>query len=396
MFEKCIGGLEEALEFKAPPQAEIVEINSVCKTAGSDRLHNFGVHGYTVISSNINQTADNFGEPRYKVGDKVAYIAIDSVITEELEKLLFPPESKITLTGRRIKILKLRGSYSQGMIVDLDELESLHPGISILPVGSDISRLLGVKKYEPPEAPAAMKGNQVSRKKKNHFFHEYTDIRNLKHYTDKDVFEEGELVYVTAKLHGTSMRLGLLPSTATTLWQKIKKFFGLFSKFEYCIGSRRVQLQDKPKCHKGFYEKNVYVEAFHKLKLKDVLEENVEVFGELIFLGCQKNYTYGCKEGEYKFFAYDVMKNGWYLDPEEFKAYCDSKGLARVPDLGNVPFNLDKLNELASTKTCLNGQKTREGVVVKPLKDRSHPSCGRVALKLVNPAFLLENNTDWH
>ena len=54
----------------------------------------------------------------YNVGDKVIYVPIDSVLSNELETKVFPPESKVKLNGSRIRTIKLRGAISQGMILN--------------------------------------------------------------------------------------------------------------------------------------------------------------------------------------------------------------------------------------------------------------------------------------
>lgn len=160
--------------------------------------------------------------------------------------------------------------------------------------------------------------------------------------------------------------------------------------------SRRVQLQDKEPGHKGFYEENVYHRVSEQYKIKSVLEPNTQLFGEIVGHGIQKNYTYGTKPGELAFYAYDVMVGNTYLSPSKFRAWCDARKIPRVPDLGVHPFNVEKLTELASAKTCLNGQKVREGVVIKPLEEKSHPLCGRMVFKLINPEYMLKDNSDWH
>jgi hypothetical protein len=52
--------------------------------------------------------------------------------------------------------------------------------------------------------------------------------------------------------------------------------------------------------------------------------------------------------------------------------------------------------KLASAKTCLNGQKIREGLVIKKMKETHHPLCGRAALKMISPEYLLRDQTDFH
>jgi RNA ligase (TIGR02306 family) len=411
--------LEEALEYKAPPQAQIAIISEVLPTPNSDRLHSFTMKGmdWTVISSNIEQTEESFGLPRYEGGAKVIYIAIDSILKPELEAHLFPEGSKISLEKGRVRTLKLRGAYSQGMIVDInDELEALYPGISNFKVGDDVAGALGIVKYEPPASamPAAMKAKEA---RKNPAFHEFCDIKNIKWFTEAEVFEPGELVYVTSKLHGSSIRAGILPTHVPPLTFKFgwKEFFivlkkhilkrlGLLPKFEYCVGTRRTQLQDKPKDHKTYYEnegaKNMYQTVSDTFKLESKLKPGEILFGEVVGQGVQEDYDYGFKEGSklgrYGFFAYDVMVNGRYLPAQEFLDWCKDREVAPVPFLGFIPYDLDVIKELASAKKCLNGQKIREGVVVKGLDEKAHPACGRRVFKVISPEYLMKDNTDWH
>ena len=406
--------LEEALEFKAPPLVQITSITEVVKTPGSDRLHSFQMAGgWTIISSNINQGPNDgeWGEPRYKVGDKCLFFAIDSMCPQPLEEFLLAG-SKTKLDKGRIRVLKMRGAYSEGMIAEIDKAAALWPEILNKKEGEELAPIFGVTKFEPPESsiPGAMKGGQLS--KKNKHFVEYNDTRHLKHYLTSEVFAEGEEVYVTAKLHGTSLRAGILPTHVPaidfsswgafykTLKKKVMKFLNLLAPYEYCLGSRRCQLQNKADNHKTFYDTNVYRIVSEKFQLESKLMPGEILFGEVVGEGIQKNYDYGFKEkspfGRYGFFAYDVMVNGRYLPPREFLAWCNERGLAPVPVLGFMPFDIEKIKDLAGAKVCHNNQKIREGVVVKSVDEKSHPACGRRSFKVINQKYLDSDNTDFH
>lgn len=405
--------LEEAIEFKAPPQVQITSITDVMKTPGSDRLHSFTLAGgWTIFSSNINQGGEGeFGEPRFKVGDKVVYFALDSVLPAPLEEALMG-NSKMKLDKGRIRIAKLRGAYSEGMIAEIDEMVKLFPAIKDKEEGEELAHLMGVVKYEPPaySIPGAMKGGALT--KKNKHFSEYIDVRHLKHYLTSDVFEVGEEVYVTVKLHGTSARYGMLPTHVPpidfssfkgffkTFKKKVLQMFNLLPPFEYCIGSRRCQLQNKPDDYKTFYDTNVYRIVSDKFQIESKLKPGEILFGEIVGEGIQKNYDYGFTEkspfGRYGFFAYDVMVNGRYLPAKEFLSWCNERGVVPVPVLGFLPYDVEKMRELAGAKVCHNAQKIREGVVIKSVDEKSHPACGRRVFKLINPKYLEADNTDFH
>ena len=89
------------------------------------------------------------------VGDKVAYFETDSLLPESDPRYTqFMPrgirhvrlEDGAMVTGHVLRTMKMRGVYSQGLVMRLDDL-----GLSdTLPVGTDITEACNVIKYEPP------------------------------------------------------------------------------------------------------------------------------------------------------------------------------------------------------------------------------------------------------
>ena len=73
-------------------------------------------------------------------------------------------------------------------------------------------------KYEPPQE--LTQGNM---EREHPLFARYTDIENIKNFPD--IFQEGEEVVITEKIHGTNSRVGLL-------------------KGEFVAGSHRSQRKD--------------------------------------------------------------------------------------------------------------------------------------------------------
>src|ERR1019366_8053214 len=98
-----------------------------------------------------------------------------SVLSEKIENLQFPPDSKVKLDKHRVKTVKIRQAYSQGLFIAVDDqLEQSFPGIKKFKVGDCVASHLGITKYEPPEPSVSCgRGNQVSKKKINHHFKEY-------------------------------------------------------------------------------------------------------------------------------------------------------------------------------------------------------------------------------
>lgn len=367
-------------------KVSVVSIDDVQPHPNADRLDLAVVAGWNCVVRK--------GE--YVKGDKVVYIPIDAVLPPELEGKLFPIDSKVKLKNSRIRTIKLRGAISQGLVVRLDEV-GLNDRVA---VGTDVREDLGITKYEPPASsvPSHMQGAAKGPKKGNNpHFKKYTDIENFKWY--KDLFAPGEPVYVSEKLHGTSARFGWFPEEPNTVWKKVKALFRKILKletpYEFCIGSRNVQLQGKK--YNGFYEENVYAKIAKQYDLENRLMYGEAVYGEIVGEAIQKGYTYGCGQGEHRFYVYDAQVDGAWLGYHSFIALVDLElGLDRVPELYVGPFDAEKIDQLRKGDSTIGGQKVREGVVIKAI-DETNSMIGRKVLKYINDDYLLrEDNTDFH
>lgn len=363
-------------------KVEIVNINDIEKHPNADALELAHIKGWIcVVKKGV-----------FKKGDKCLYIPIDSVLPDELEQKLFGKDSKIKLNNGRIKTIKLRGAISQGLIVDLKEL-----GMEKRKVGDDVTKELGIVKYEPPKerSPGCSYGKVKRNHQTNPNFYKYTDIENYKNYPN--VFQEGEEVFISEKIHGSNWRAGYVEAVADTFWKKIKRFFNKLPKYEFVYGSHNVQLQNKSKNRKGFYDTNIYYEIVEKYDIKKKIAPCQVLYGEVYGGGIQANYDYGCAPGEHKLVIFDVQINGKYLNALEAKAFCEDRALPFVPVLYQGPFNLSKVVELTKGNSVLcPTQKIREGIVVKPLIEQAC-HMGRKILKYVSDEYLLlKNNTDFH
>lgn len=361
---------------------KISKIDSIAPHSNADRLCIAFVRGWQCI------VAKN----AYKAGDLCIYIPIDSILPQEVEDKLFGPDSKIKLDKHRVRTIKIRGTISQGMIAPID-MFNLHS----YSLDDDVAGVLNITKYEPPaaEIPSSMRGGlQSPKKKQNDNFKKYIDMENFKNFPD--MFKEDDHISITEKLHGTSFRAGWVPTQATTLWKKIQKFLRLLPDWEFCYGSRNVQLQEKS--YKGFYAKDLYTKTVEHYKLKDVLPKGIVVYGEVIGHGIQNGYTYGMNTPkEHKLFVYDVKENGGYVGYNRFKEFCNHHNLERVPELYCGVFSKEiAFSHVSGASTLTPEQKVREGIVIKQLNG-CDPGEGRKVLKFLNDEYLLnKNNTDFH
>lgn len=341
---------------------------------------------------------------KFKAGDTIVYIPIDSILPEELEKRIFGPDSKIVLHKHRVKTIKIRGMVSQGLVITY-EMAGLD---RMLPPEVDVTAKLGIKKYEP-ELPAfqtnMIKGRLASKKEVNPNFHKYTDIGNVKNFVK--MFESDEEVVVTEKIHGTNFRAGYVPFVAVTLWEKVKEFFGFAPKFQFVFGSHNVQLQHKM-IYDGFYAKNVYAKAVRDYQLDKILGEGEVVYGEIYGDGIQKNYKYGLSDGETKLVIFDIMKDGKYLDWVDFKdtitnLFIKGSGISAGKCCEHPPVLFQGKFKDLNIETIVSGdsvmvpeQKVREGAVIKPVVETKGYTGARKILKAISPEYLMKDNTDFH
>jgi RNA ligase (TIGR02306 family) len=369
-------------EFKCP----VTKILEIKPHTNADSLEFARVYDFNVIVR----------KDTYKVGDLILYIPIDSVLPQWLHDKLFDANSKVKLNKNRVRQIKIRGQYSQGMIVDLEDItENLSKAVS---EEEDFSETLGITKYEPPAPTFQTPGQKRDKPKENPFFHKYNGVENIKWYPD--LFTPDEDVVVQEKLHGSNCRAAILPFQANTLFKKIQKFLRLAPKFEYCHGSNNVQLQERSN-YKGFYGEDVYGKVLAGVKAFEKMQPGEIIYGELIGEGIQDNYHYGHKD--HHFVLFDVKIQGpeaaTWLNPQEVEAYAKQRGFDFVPVLYQGKFNKEKIETLVKQpSTYFPNHKIMEGVVVKSLTDYNNTvlSSAKKVLKFINPVYLDKDQTDFH
>lgn len=370
--------LTTILDIKPHPNADSLEIATV--------------YSYDVI------IPKNF----YKKNDLVVYVPVGSVLSEDLEKLLFPEGSKIKLDKRRIRAIKIRNFVSQGMLIDPGVIPEL--AATVWEAEMDVAEIIGVTKYQPPVSEAAtfMRVNQIKNILKNPDFKQYTDIEHGKYY-DRNVMTTDEEVIITQKLHGTSARYGWFPRPTRSWLDRVKAYFNMLPEYEWCWGSRRCQINSKPnKKHDGFHSEkqgcdfgDVYTKIAKQDNLKYKVPMGFAVYGEIVGWGIQKGYLYNCGMDEHKFWVYDVFNSSEkrWLNYDEAIEFCGKYNLNHVPLVYRGPFRYDEIEKLLPLNVI--SKEVNEGVVVKPVQERSSSFMGRVILKYINGEYLLRDNSEF-
>ncbi|MFF5448622.1 RNA ligase (ATP) [Streptomyces sp. NPDC012888] len=309
---------------------------------------------------------------RHRTGDVALYIPEQAVLPAALIE-------ELGLTGRlaggeanRVKAVRLRGQLSQGLVcvpraVDGVDLERAAAE------GTDFAALLGITKWVPP-VPTSMSGDVESAPD----LLPWVDVENLQRHPD--VFEPGEPVVLTEKLHGTACLLTYLAEDGRVLVSS-KGF-----------GAKGLALKED--------ERNLYWRAVRAHGVPEAAARLAErlgatrvgVFGEVYGAGVQ-DLAYGSDARTtgpgYAVFDVSAEIDGRvrWLDPVEL---LDGV-LPLVPRLYEGPYDEAVVLELASGRETVSGRALhiREGVVVRAAAERYSPvTGGRAIAKAVSLAYL--------
>jgi RNA ligase (TIGR02306 family) len=242
-------------------------------------------------------------------GSLVAIATTDAVIPQELSDKM--GVTSYLRKGQRVRTVKLRGVYSECLIIPTTHVKS-----SSIKEGKDLMGELGITKYEPPIKQIQLASGRKIKYKDNPNFGVYYKFPNLKNVTG--MFTSEDHVEITRKIHGTNARYGIVKKNKLSFIDKVKRFFGNeWAEYEYIYGSHNVE---KGSDSQGFYSTDVWRTIAEKYNIKEKLwnfaREHKEIgsgvilYGEIYGAGIQKNYDYGLKDME--FAGFDLVHNGKY------------------------------------------------------------------------------------
>ncbi len=150
---------------------------------------------------------------------------------------------------------------------------------------------------------------------------------------------------------------------------------------QYC-GSRNLWKKDSEnsqwwKCYKEIPGIKAFCEA----------NEGCVLWGELY--GKVGKFTYGQKD--WSFAAFDIMRpDGSFMDSDELVYICKAFKIPMAPiEHESVVMPIDDLPLLAEGKSMLANH-VREGVVIRPVKERKDRKGNRVILKIVGNGYLMK------
>jgi RNA ligase (TIGR02306 family) len=312
-----------------------------------------------------------------KEREQIARDVIANLITPEAGGTrLAVCEAKIDSNTKylRIAVKRLRGVMSMGMLLPCPE------GAEI---GDDVAERLGITHYDPPtveetEGSRRHTGDDVAPAPTMVFSPKY-DVENAYRWAT-ECFEHGEPVYVTEKLDGQNGRYVATADAPLLSVAAIHDEVVIGTPLTLHAGSRTEW--KKKEGNSNWWrviEQNPWAERWCMDNQGKVL------YGEVF--GFVQALRYGAKPGQLFFRAFDIINGTEYLDSEAFTASLPEEH--RAPCLGVMPFDFEALQKLADGPSLVPGASNeREGIVIKPIKERRHWKLGRVMVKMVGLKYL--------
>lgn len=322
--------------------ASIRQVGSIIPIDGADNIVLAKVDGWQCVVK----------KDEFQPGDLGVYFEIDSIVPDE------PTFEFMRKSNFRVRTIKLRGQLSQGLMLPLAAFPSVQ-----LPteVGSDVTDLLKVGKYEPPVDYSAIQAAGSFP-----YFLRKTDQERIQNcFKEIDWYDSFE---VTEKLEGTSIT-----------------FYHYDGRFGACSRNLEMSLVEGSKYHR----------LNEKYNLEAALSKyggGIAIQGECIGPGIQGNY-YGLKDIEYHIFSVYNINTQRYLDPLAARGVLDVLGLSGlyVPIIAELFHNSSKspeevlqllLNWAEEEKSLINPSKNREGLVFKGYNNQS--------FKVISNKYLLK------
>lgn len=376
--------------------AMLTVVQDVKPHPNADRLEIITVSGYEVIVAK---------DAEYRVGEMVVFFEggtkINPVLLSNLNQyrdvaLNADKEAKPGYfePNNRVKSVSLRGSISQGFVLDPSEVAKavgLEPEIMIQPSGTQFTHIGDVyicdKYYSGSEkrrrqTPGEPRPKQVAKIKSQTFRH-HTKTVNLFRTKLQQEIPDGSFIQISEKIHGTSARAGFHEVSVRRdltrfqrLWNRFVAFlmawFGaanvmkLMTQYDltdkqtrFVSGSRRVNFWSGPE-HSGHLP-GPRCKFHNEVQLSGLLGIGETVFAEICATtdqgiavqkapvpsnekllrknyGKSMNYTYGVEPGDWDFWVYRVsQERGGVIrnfGPRLLDAFCEMRGWKRPHDYG--------------------------------------------------------------
>ena len=359
--------------------ASIQRITDIRPIEGKDRIVQCHVNGWNVIIQ----------KDQFEDGDKAVYVEIDSVLPEKPEFEFLRPKKF------RIKTMKMANVLSEGICFPLSILPAREKPYEI---GEDVTEIMGVAKYEPPEddwwknlTPAEAKKKPWlqtlplmkyrwyrrlfgSKKIERGFPDLFPKSDEVRVQNIPDILMDKNIKWLASeKVDGCS---------ASYLLQRRKRFL-LPDTFDFVVCSRNLRL-GKDDSHYWKVAEKYEIEKTLRAIIGD--QDWVAIQGEIIGPKIQNNKY---KRQNYELYVFNlknpVLKQTWQRSSSiAAKELLEPYGMNFVPILDTyvtLPDTVDETLAIAHGQSKL-GDTLREGIVFRSMD-------GVQSFKAVDPEFLI-------
>lgn len=353
--------------------AEVVRITQIQPHTNADKLEiaRFELDGIGETSYEVVIQKSSF-----KVGDLAAYFSVDCVLPLDHPDFKFLA-SRPDGAGKshfRLRAARLRGVYSQGLLVPAPDSSPFGGPV----FGQQVAEQFGVTYHRDPE-PEEKGGPTASTKKPKAQPMSVYKVDSLKKLPR--LFELGEQVVITEKIHGTNFRFG---------WVR-RRFLGIPIGWRFVVGSHHVI---KGNTGGGFYGEDLWSQTAHAMKLAEKVADyrGYHFYGELYgytYSGqAIQDLTYGRKPDQGPGLAmFDVKSpTGEWLSPFERESVLADVDLPSAPWLYVGDYHPDFTMQFAEGKSTLC-KGIREGCVVETVN-----SSPRRKAKYVGESYLMRKD----
>lgn len=374
--------------------AYVVNVDETKPLPGYDRVKYARTNGWWCI----------VGVDEVEVGDKAIYFEIDSLVPESDERFAFMEKRSY-----RVKTQKMCKVVSQGLMMPL----AVFPELGDLDVGTDVTKKLNVKYYEPednarkrPSDPNAKyksmgaRHPKLAKKKwfrwlmKRNWGRKLLFVLFGRKRDNKKSWPSWVIKTDEERCQNQPWRFG---NNSDQKWIVTEKIDGTSTtatyrkgrKYGFYICSRNVVF-DKPN-KKCFYETNVYTEMAEKYHFEDVLKDIVDKFG-LEWATIQgETYGAGIQKRDYTMIYHDFAAfNLIFSDVGRVNSYkardiLKEYNIPWVPLICDdyvLPDTVEEMLEYAEGKSYIDGL-PREGVVLRSQD-------GSDSFKAVSNSFLMK------
>lgn len=378
------------LSTKSDFNVEVVRVANVRKHLNADTLSIATVNGVDTV----------FKTGEFMEGVLAIHVPVDALVPLEHKAFAFlASKSHPERTHARIRAMKLRGIYSEGLLLPIT---AYGHGWSALKLGDNVQEQMKIRKHETAadRAETGLAPLPNSRRTLLKKFNENIPIYGMDSLVRMAYTVQPHTKMVaTEKIHGSNARF---------VWYDNRFWVGSHRVLRQVSSHRLVEWL------KSFWRK-VSPNGFYKDSLGDIWTKvakdfgleasckqipNHVIYGEIYGKGVQTRggvaFSYDAPDGVLCFRVFDIydIKNKEFLAYSEMLAVCDHLGLAVVPHVGSVDFqHVSELEPITLGKSKLTNEHMREGIVVR--SDIFQRDKNRNLLKLVSKDYkMLENKAD--